>query len=69
MTHEAGNAGKNLVVFLPSFEKQIWVAGLEFPSPTPESPEENIKETPRAPSWAKPAQARFAKLSGTADFV
>lgn len=59
----------NLVVLVPSLVKHCWVAGLDLPSPTPPSPEENISETPRAPSIPKPWQTRRAKLSGTAFVV
>lgn len=48
-TYEAGNPGMNRVAFLPSLVKHCWVAGSGSLSPTPPSPEENIKETPRAP--------------------
>ena len=47
--HVAGKAGMNLVAFFPSFVKQVCVAGLGSPSPTPLSPELNNRETPRAP--------------------
>ena len=47
--HVAGKAGMNLVAFFPSFVKQVCVAGLGSPSPTPLSPELNSRETPRAP--------------------
>lgn len=50
-THDAGKVGMNLVAFRPSFVKHCCVAGSGSPSPTPPSPEENIKETPRAP-WS-----------------
>lgn len=49
VTDDAGNAGRNFVILCPSFEKHVCVAGLGSPSPTPPSPDENIKETPRAP--------------------
>jgi len=49
-TYDAGNPGMKAVLLRPSFVKQDWVAGSGSPSPTPPSPEENIKETPRAPS-------------------
>jgi hypothetical protein len=48
-THDAGKPGINFVAFRPSFVKHCCVAGSGSPSPTPPSPEENIKETPRAP--------------------
>ena len=48
-THDAGKPGMNFVAFRPSFVKHCCVAGSGSPSPTPPSPEENIKETPRAP--------------------
>lgn len=48
-THDAGKPGMNFVAFRPPFVKHCCVAGSGSPSPTPPSPEENIKETPRAP--------------------
>ena len=53
----AGNWDGNSVVFLPSFERQAL--------PTPESPEENRTETPRAPSWANIVQTCLAYEAGT----
>lgn len=50
-THDAGNAGRNMVRFLPSLLMHVWVAGSMFPSPTPKSPEENVKVTPLAPKY------------------
>ena len=52
MTHKgqlAGNVGKNMGLFWPSFEKHCCVAGSELPSPTPASPEEKMIDTPREP--------------------
>jgi hypothetical protein len=47
--HVDGNPGRNRVVFLPWLVKQVWVAGLESPSPTPPSPDPNKRLMPRAP--------------------
>ena len=47
--YEAGNSGTNLVTLGLTLVKHCWVAGSGSPSPTPPSPEEKIKETPRAP--------------------
>lgn len=52
MTHKgqlAGNWGKNVIWFVPLFEKHCCVAGSESPSPTPASPEEKMIDTPREP--------------------
>ena len=48
----AGNPGINSVAFLPSLVMHSWVAGLGSPSPTPPSPELNIRDTPRTPKKA-----------------
>jgi len=45
----AGNWGRNMVLFVPSFEKHFCVAGFELPSPTPASPEAKMIDTPREP--------------------
>ena len=49
ITYVAGNCGMNMVTLEPVLVKHCWVAGSGLPSPTPRSPEEKIKETPRAP--------------------
>jgi len=46
----AGNWGRKIVLFLPSFEKHFCVAGFELPSPTPPSPDEKMTDTPREPA-------------------
>ena len=46
---EEGKRGRKRVTLRPSLVKQPWTGGVGLPSPTPPSPELNIKDTPRAP--------------------